>query len=647
MTTTKLPARRSPRAPGVRGGLLALAGLLLVAAACEAPPPPPQRLTDAERESERLWADRCASCHQPAGAAGPEGVRAPALDAMRSMSSAAVAFALTNGRMSTQAAGIDPFAIAELAAWVASPLEPYEPRPADSCSDRSVDTEFRAVARWGFDASNSGALAPGVSELRAANVGGLRLAWAFGLPHTVTARSQPAITGDTLFVAAEDGSLFALDRHAGCVKWHRRFPAALRTALTLGDAGDTPALFAGDLDQQVHAVAAASGELLWSSGVALAEHSLLTGGIVQHGNALYVPVSLYEVALAADPDYECCRSHGGVVKLDARTGERLWEAHLTPEAEPRGRTSAGTLRWGPSGVPVWSTPTVDPERGVLYVGTGQNASAPATELSDSVVALDLDTGQVVWHFQSTAGDTYNTACSMMPPGPNCPSWQGPDFDFGASVILARTRAGEPVLLAGQKSGDVFALDPDDAGRMLWHQRAGAGSALGGIHWGMAAASGVVFAPVSDPPYPATGYRPRPGVTAFDAATGERLWEHRLSAPCDTSFLRYLQRDALYPDCSFFFGISAAPALVGDLLFVATLDGTVRALAVDTGAELWSVNTVRPYETVNGVAAHGGSIDAAGVQVAGRMLYVQSGYALFGQLPGNVLLAFELPAEAGS
>ena len=115
--------------------------------------------------------------------------------------------------------------------------------------------------------------------------------------------------------------------------------------------------------------------------------------------------------------------------------------------------------------------------------------------------------------------------------------------------------------------------------------------------------------------------------------------------CETTLFEYIDREDLYPECSFFYGLSAAPTVAGDVVFAPALDGYVRAFATGDGSELWRFQTARPFETINGVEAHGGSIDGAGVQVAGRMVYVQSGYSLFGRLPGNVLLAFELPGEA--
>ena len=586
-----------------------------------------------------LYAVRCAQCHD-----APEGTKAPPLAALRQRSVASVMFSMLNGPMRNHADDLSIEQRERLAAHVAGTDQAHQPTPAAWCDERDIDLSRRYVTRWGLDVRNTGALATGASAVTAANVGRLTVAWAFGLPHSAEARSQPAITGDTLFVAAAGGDLFALDRFSGCLKWHATTPAPPRTALTLGTlrtgGTDRAVLFFGDAQAHANAVDPRTGEWVWRVDVAVAEHSILTGAPVQHADRLIVPVSMYEVALARHPEYECCRSHGAVHSLDAGTGQVLWTAHMTAEAEPQGVTSAGTRRWGPSGVAVWSTPTVDPARGVVYVGTGQNASAPATEFSDAVLALDLATGVVVWHFQALAGDTYNDGC-VPPAGSNCPSWAGPDHDIGASVVLTRTAAGRDVLVVGQKSGDVYLLDPDDAGRVIWRKRVGHGSALGGVHWGLAVAHGRVFAPVADPALPFA--RHAPGLYALDLDTGARRWEHSIDRGCETTVFEYMIREELYPECSFYYGLSAAATAVNDVVFAPALDGRVRAFAATDGAELWRFETARPFDTVNGVEAHGGSIDVSGVQAAGRMVYVQSGYSLFGELPGNVLLAFELPA----
>ncbi len=593
-------------------------------------------------EGAALYAANCADCHE-----NPDLKRAQPLERLALLSPAQVSFAMSNGIMKAQANDLSLGEQLEITTFIAGERVVWSPDPGAYCGGRepadatgTMDLTPR-FQRWAVDARATAALAEGASTIRSENVSDLSLAWAFGLPDVTNARSQPVITADTLFVAATSGHLFALDRHTGCIRWHRTLPAPPRTALTLGKAQGQPTLFFGDMEAHVNAVAAENGAGLWRHDAGITKHTLLTGAVVQHQDRLIVPASLYEVGLAANPEYECCVSHGGVLMLDAETGDRLWTTPMTETATRQGQTDVGTRSWGPSGVAVWSTPTVDVERGLIYLGTGQNTSLPTTGYSDSVLALHLDTGVIAWHFQAIAGDAYNLACDRNPPGPNCPKWRGPDHDIGAAVVITKDAEGRDRLIVGQKSGDVYALDPDRKGALIWQKRVGAGSALGGIHWGLAVADGVIYAPVADPPYPLPNYRPAPGLYALSVENGELLWEAPVQRGCETNLYEYFGRTELYPDCSFFFGLSAPPLVVNDLVLAAALDGRLRAFSRETGDVLWETDTYRGFETVNGVPAHGGAIDVAGVQVAGDLLYVQSGYGQFGQLPGNALLAYRL------
>ena len=161
-----------------------------------------------------------------------------------------------------------------------------------------------------------------------------------------------------------------------------------------------------------------------------------------------------------------------------------------------GKTERGTPRLGPSGIGIWTTPTVDTTRRRLYVTTGDNYSSPATELSDAVVALDMASGRIVWSQQVTKGDAYNGGCGAGTA--QCPPEKGPDFDFGSPAILTKRPDGRDVLVAGQKSGIVFAFDPDADGRILWQTRIGQGGTGGGIQWGMASDGRNIYAAVADP-----------------------------------------------------------------------------------------------------------------------------------------------------
>jgi polyvinyl alcohol dehydrogenase (cytochrome) len=289
-------------------------------------------------------------------------------------------------------------------------------------------------------------------------------------------------------------------------------------------------------------------------------------------------------------------------------------------------------QWGPSGASVWGAPTVDAKRGLLYVTTGDNFSEPATNLSDAIVALELGTGRIVWSKQTTPGDVWNTSCSQKGA---CP---GPDYDYGSSVLLERDGNGRELLLAGQKSGVVYALDPDKKGDIVWQVRVGKGGTNGGVQWGMASDGQRVYAATSDVVRnPGTNSdpldpRPRPldpaqggGLTALRIGTGEKVW-YTPPVPCGST-----------PGCSP--AQSAAVTAIPGVVFSGSLDGHLRAYTAEEGRVLWDVDTVREYETVNGVHGNGGSLNGPGAVVVGGRLFVNSGYGRAG-MAGNVLLAFE-------
>jgi polyvinyl alcohol dehydrogenase (cytochrome) len=408
--------------------------------------------------------------------------------------------------------------------------------------------------------------------------------------------------------------------------------AQVRSGLVVARAGVRTARFFGDSAGFVHALDAATGAPLWKLRAGDHPSTVVTGTPAYHAGRLYVPVSSTEEIRAIDPNYDCCTFRGSVLALEASTGRVIWRTWLVPgPAKPAGRSKSGKTLLGPSGVAVWSAPTIDARRGVLYAVTGDNYTEPTTKLSDAVVALRLSDGRIAWSKQFTEGDAYTLACRA-PDKANCPEEEGPDFDFGASAILAGR-----VLLLGQKSGLVYAIDPDRKGTLLWQARAGAGGTLGGIQWGMAADGKRVYAAVSD----LVAKRvPRPGgeffdyfldptqgggLSAFEIASGRLAWKAP-PAPCGG-------RSPCSP------AQSQAVTSIPGAVFSGSLDGFIRAFAPETGKVIWEFDTARSFATVNGVEARGGALDAGGPVAAGGMLFVNSGYALVGGMPGNVLLAF--------
>jgi polyvinyl alcohol dehydrogenase (cytochrome) len=298
-----------------------------------------------------------------------------------------------------------------------------------------------------------------------------------------------------------------------------------------------------------------------------------------------------------------------------------------------GKNAAGVDRYANSGIGVRVTPTLDPGKRALYVTTGENYSEPATSLVNAFVALSMDTGKILWSKQITPGDVWNVAC-ISPDRTNCPFEAGPDANFGMSPILVQAGSGQRLLIAGQKSGVVTAVDPDRAGEIVWQTPIGKGGLLGGIQWGGASDGRRVYIPLSDYGLTVVGRRqygnPDPkvggGLFALDIATGRVLWQ---TAPpvCPPGRV----------PCSP--AQSAAATLAPGAIFSGAMDGVLRAYDSETGRVIWSFDTVRDFETVNNVPARGGSMDGAGPVVAGGMVYVTSGYTIFGGMPGNALLAF--------
>jgi polyvinyl alcohol dehydrogenase (cytochrome) len=279
--------------------------------------------------------------------------------------------------------------------------------------------------------------------------------------------------------------------------------------------------------------------------------------------------------------------------------------------------------FGPAGVGIWSAATIDAERGLVYAATGNAYAEPAPVTANAVIAISIDSGELVWSRQLTPDDAWIGGCRPDQPNPNCPENIGPDFDFSASPILTTSGTGREVLVIPQKSGLAYALDPDNTGTVLWQYRFGPGSAIGG-QWGAAVADGVAFVPVG-------GFQSdeRGGVHGIDIASGERLWftppQPLLCMPG--------------PGCSA--SQSAAVTAIPGAVFSGSADGGMRAYAARTGELLWTFDANREFDTINGLPANGASFDGAGPVVAGGKLYFLSGSGGFVGRPGNVLLVFEV------
>ena len=516
------------------------------------------------------------------------------------------------------------------------------PGPAASayCADRSVKLSASPAGwnGWSPGVANARFQSSELAGLSVEGVRKLKLKWAFGFDGDVTAFAPPTVLDGHLFVGSAGGVVHAMRADSGCLEWVYQANGPVRSSITVAplDGGRRYALLFGDMTGWFYALAVESGKLLWKIRVEDHDSTRLTGAPIAHNGVVYVPVASWEETRSLNPEYACCTFRGSVVALRIPDGEQLWKTYMVDPPKEAGKNSRGIPMVGPSGVGVWSAPTLDEKRGVLYVTTGDNYSGPATELSDSVVALDFKSGRVVWSKQMTAGDIFN-GCRGDPV--DCPGGGGPDFDFGSSAIPITLPGGRELLLAGQKSGIVYALDPDKKGEVVWQTRVGKGGTNGGVQWGMSTDGQFVYAAVSDPGRTRQNNMLDPrryaldptqggGLTALRVADGSKVW-YAAPTPCPAG---------APAGCS-----PSQPAAVTGIpgaVFSGAVDGHMRAFSSEDGKLLWDFNTAREFPTVNGVKAHGGSLDGPGAVVVKGMVFINSGYPRNGGLPGNVLLAFE-------
>ena len=583
----------------------------------------------------KLYAKRCAGCHE-SGA-----VRMPPRTQLQTLTSSAILAILNGGIMKRQAESMTPVDRETLSRWLgrktSAPVDPGKlanacPGTTDIISQRNPMASWTS---WGGGITNLRFQPGGAAGLTAKAVGDLRLKWAFAVPDATSMRSQPAVYAGRVIVGGGT-MLYSLDAESGCAYWATELAVGVRSGITVGAADGREMVFFGDHAGGVQAVDLVSGKPVWQVRTDDHPAAIVTGTPVYYNEKLYVPVASFEEASAVAPGYVCCTFRGSVMALDAATGNTLWKTYTVDEPDvSMHRNNRGARTRGPSGVGVWSAPTIDEENGLLYVTTGDNYSDPATDKSDGVIALSMETGAIAWWKQLRRDDAFNNAC-MYPDNRNCPDAGGPDFDFGSSAILLHLRGGQRALILTQKSGAVYAIDPDTQGDLLWQAQIGKGGVLGGIQWGAAADGGRLYAALSDEAFldsgrandldPSAGG----GMYALELENGEQAWMSP-GIPCDA-----------HRPCSP--AQQAAVTVIPGVVFSGSMDGHLRAYSTEDGEILWDYDTGHDYIAVNGVPGHGGSLSVAGPVIAGGMVFAISGYDQAGAASGNMLLAFAPDAQ---
>ena len=573
-----------------------------------------------------IFQKNCMMCHGNPNSTA----HAPEVSTLRQMTPEAIYEALTTGPMAVQAEKLsDEEKIRVAEALSNRPLHAGEAGDANNMPNRcaanppmSDPSAGPAWNGWGVDATNTRYQSAKGAGITADRVPHLKLKWAFGYPKGVSAWGQPAIASGRVFVSTDIGYVYSLDAVTGCVHWSYQAKGSMRNAVSIGpirgQGAARYAVYFGDMKGNVYAVNADTGEQIWTTPAETHFTARITGAPKLYDGRLYVPVSSWEEFSAAAADYPCCTFRGSIVTLDANTGKQIWKTYTIPEEpKPTRKNSQGMQLYAPAGASVWNSPTIDAKLRRIYFGTGDSETEPAARTSDAMMALDVKTGKVLWSFQDTKNDTFLRLCDVSGPLENCPRDLGPDWDMSSTSILRTLPNGKRVLIAAAKSGNVFGLDPDRNGALIWKVSLAKEppNAGGLLRWGGGADEENVYYGLQ------TG-----GMVALRIADGKQAWFSPLVSP--------------HSDMPGFPGQSPPASVIPGVVFIGGWDGRLLALSTEDGQVIWEFETAREFSTVNAVSAHGGSFGAPGVTVADGMVFANSGYAFFtGVKPGNVLLAF--------
>jgi polyvinyl alcohol dehydrogenase (cytochrome) len=589
---------------------------------------------DANAPGAALYAQKCAQCHDhPVD-------RIPARAFLQIVKTPEqVVTALTSGVMQPMAAGLSADQIKSLAVFVTGKEvgATHDPDPnANRCAAKAVlKPGPKDWSSWGHDSGNTRFQPdPGI---KAADVPKLKVKWVFAYPGNV-ADGQPTVAGDMLFVSNRAGRVFALDGKSGCTHWSYTAEGGVHAGIVIGPLPDgRQAAYVVTENGWLHALDAETGAVVWTVRVEDHPATRLTGSPILAGGALYVPLASLEEVSLFNPNYACCTFRGGIAKVDAATGEILWKAH-TIEQEPKeiGTAANGGKLMGPAGVAIFSAPTVDPKRGLVYAGTGNSYTQSSIDTANAIIAFDTKTGARKWVTQALPEDDI---CPKAQKPEEC-SHVGPDFDFAAPPVLRKMPNGKDILVAISKADEAFGFDPDQNGKLVWRVKLGKGSRTAGV-WGMAVDDSRMYVGSAD-------VRAQPGIkvgglTALDFATGKTIWHTPAPPPVcawgDTPSALALANGQV--NCAA--TQPGALAVIPGVVFSGSIDGHMRAFSTKDGAKLWDVDTGGTFKAVNAPTATGGSLSYGVEAIANGVLYVNSGAAGVHQ-PGNALIAFTVDGK---
>jgi polyvinyl alcohol dehydrogenase (cytochrome) len=614
--------------------------VVLLAAIVAAADPVAAQVRLSESTGVNLFNSNCTTCH-----GNPPVEHAPAELVIRQMTSERIYEAITTGAMKNMAQKLSDDDKRLMAEYMGGrKLDRDDAGDAKNmpnvCASHPAVKNLNAPSWNGWsDLSNTRFQSAKAADLSAGQVSRLKLKWAFGFPGATALYGETVVDG-RVYVSSNAGYVYSLDAETGCVHWSFHSAAVVRSGVTVGPlkTGNARlAVYFGDIRGNEYALDATNGEMIWKTAVDSQPLARITGNTRFYQGRLYVPLASLEEDESRSAVHVCCTFRGAVVALDAETGKQIWKTYTIPE-EPKfiKKNSMGVDYMGPSGAGVWTAPIVDPKRRALYFGTGNSFSEPAAT-SDSIMALNMDTGKILWWKQAWADDVWHGGCVQGIPGrpvagpgrgpgrgnqpqypaDNCVAKTGPDWDYAASPNLATMKDGRTVIIASPKQAVVRALDPDKKGETIWEQDVARG--IGG------GAGEIVFGGAVDDQTVYFGLQLGNGLVALNLADGLEKWFVPLKTPEAMAQHR---------------GVVAAVSVIPGAFFSGGMDGILRAVSPGNGQTIWEFDTAQEFPTVNKVPAKGGSIGAAGPVIANGMLFVGSGYVGFQNgVPGNVLLAF--------
>lgn len=437
---------------------------------------------------------------------------------------------------------------------------------------------------------------PDETAITPQNVAQLKPKWIFQTEGDVS--SQPIVINGAVYFGSWDGHEYAVNAQTGERLWSYDAGQSSRSAAAYGDGR----LYFGDIAGYLHALDAKTGALKWKKRIDAHPATVATSSPLYHQGKLYLGVASHEEgAMLRNRNYQCCTFRGSVVAFDAATGNELWRFYIIPEApKEQGQNKAGKTIIGPAGGAVWSTLSLDVSAGRVYVTTGNQYTQPVSKYCNAIIALDMKTGKEIWTYQATLKDIWTFDCR------NNAECDDLDVDFGTAPVYVKGANGKQLLVAGQKSGWAYALDPAN-GKEVWRREVGPGGKLGGIEFGLASDGERI--------YVGTSNHPKQGsISALDGATGKILWQ------------------TLDPTNKANFGpITVTGKGHNRLVWAGSVSGFVRAYDASTGKIVWEFDT-------------GGAV-GGGIAVADGTVYVGSGYTFLriGKT-NNKLYAFALNGQ---